>query len=86
MRAEYVPTADQRALVESAAAFGITQADIAEHEPVVGGRDKLDPACLAAKLVNLDKGQTEARDPKKRGAPVGDRAKLSTNQRSACCT
>ena len=67
MRAEYVPTADQRALVESAAAFGITQADIAEHEPVVGGRDKLDPACLAAKLVNLDKGQTEARDPKKPG-------------------
>ena len=42
----------------------------------VGGRDKLDPACLAAKLVNLDKGQTEARDPKKRGAPVGDRAKI----------
>jgi hypothetical protein len=28
--AEYVPTADQRALVENAAAFGITQADIAE--------------------------------------------------------
>jgi hypothetical protein len=27
--AEYVPTADQRALVENAAAFGITQADIA---------------------------------------------------------
>jgi hypothetical protein len=22
------------------------------HEPVVGGRDKLDPACLAAKLVS----------------------------------
>ena len=31
MPAEYVPTADQRALVESAAAFGITQADIAEQ-------------------------------------------------------
>ena len=29
MPAEYVPTADQRALVESAAAFGIT--DIAEQ-------------------------------------------------------
>jgi hypothetical protein len=29
--AEYVPTADQRALVENAAAFGITQADIAEQ-------------------------------------------------------
>jgi hypothetical protein len=28
---EYVPTADQRALVENAAAFGITQADIAEQ-------------------------------------------------------
>ena len=27
--AEYVPTADQRALVENAAAFGLTQADIA---------------------------------------------------------
>jgi hypothetical protein len=25
--AEYVPTADQRALVENAAAFGLTQAD-----------------------------------------------------------
>ena len=31
MTAEYVPTADQRALVENAAAFGITQAAIAEH-------------------------------------------------------
>ena len=31
MRAEYVPTADQRALVENAAVFGITQADIAEQ-------------------------------------------------------
>jgi hypothetical protein len=29
--ASYVPTADQRALVENAAAFGITQADIAEQ-------------------------------------------------------
>jgi DNA-binding NarL/FixJ family response regulator len=29
--AEYVPTADQRALVENAAAFGITQADIAKQ-------------------------------------------------------
>jgi hypothetical protein len=29
--AEYVPTADQRALVENAAAFGITQAAIAEQ-------------------------------------------------------
>jgi hypothetical protein len=28
---EYVPTADQRALVENAAAFGLTQADIAEQ-------------------------------------------------------
>jgi hypothetical protein len=27
--AEYEPTADQRALVENAAAFGLTQADIA---------------------------------------------------------
>ena len=31
MPAEYVPTADQCALVENAAAFGITQADIAEQ-------------------------------------------------------
>jgi hypothetical protein len=31
MRAEYVPTAEQRALVENAAAFGLTQADIAEQ-------------------------------------------------------
>jgi hypothetical protein len=29
--AEYVPTADQRALVENAAAFGLTQADRAEQ-------------------------------------------------------
>jgi hypothetical protein len=28
---EYVPTADQRGLVESAAAVGLTQADIAEQ-------------------------------------------------------
>src|SRR6476619_54623 len=28
---EFEPTADQRALVESAAAFGLTQADIAEQ-------------------------------------------------------
>ena len=31
MPAEYVPTADQRALVENAAAFGLTQADSAEQ-------------------------------------------------------
>jgi hypothetical protein len=31
MPAEYEPTADQRALVESTAAFGLTQADIAEQ-------------------------------------------------------
>jgi hypothetical protein len=31
MRAEYVPTDAQRALVESAVAFGLTQADIAEQ-------------------------------------------------------
>jgi AraC-like DNA-binding protein len=31
MPAEYVPTADQRALVENAAAFGLTQADIAQQ-------------------------------------------------------
>jgi hypothetical protein len=30
MPAEYEPTADQRALVESAAAFGFTQADIVD--------------------------------------------------------
>jgi hypothetical protein len=30
MPAEYEPTADQRALVESAAAFGLTQADIVD--------------------------------------------------------
>jgi hypothetical protein len=29
--AEYVPTESQRSLVENAAAFGITQADIAEQ-------------------------------------------------------
>jgi hypothetical protein len=29
--AEYVPTADQHALVENAAAFGLTQADSAEQ-------------------------------------------------------
>ena len=31
MTAEYVPTDAQRSLVESASAFGITQADIAEQ-------------------------------------------------------
>ena len=31
MPAEYVPTDAQRALVENAAAFGLTQADIAEQ-------------------------------------------------------
>ena len=31
MTAEYEPTDDQRALVENAAAFGLTQADIAEQ-------------------------------------------------------
>ena len=31
MPAEYVPTAEQRALVENASAFGLTQADIAEQ-------------------------------------------------------
>jgi hypothetical protein len=31
MPAEFEPTADQRALVESAAAFGINQADIANQ-------------------------------------------------------
>jgi AraC-like DNA-binding protein len=31
MPAEYVPTADRRALVENAAAFGVTQANIAEQ-------------------------------------------------------
>jgi hypothetical protein len=31
MRPEYEPTADQRALVENAAAFGLTQTDIAEQ-------------------------------------------------------
>ena len=34
MPAEYVPTADQRALVENAAAFGLTQADIAEQSKI----------------------------------------------------
>ena len=44
MPAEYVPTADQRALVENASAFGLTQADIAEQlgcvqaTPTIGGR------------------------------------------------
>jgi len=31
MTAEFEPTADQRALVENAAAFGLTQADIANQ-------------------------------------------------------
>ena len=31
MPAEYEPTAEQRALVESASAIGITQADVAEQ-------------------------------------------------------
>jgi hypothetical protein len=31
MTAEYMPTADQRSLVESAAAFGLTQAHIAQQ-------------------------------------------------------
>ena len=32
MTAEYEPTAEQRAIVESASAFGIPQAEIANHE------------------------------------------------------
>jgi phage terminase large subunit-like protein len=55
MRAEYVPTADQRALVESAAAFGLTQADIAQQLKidVLAGRScKLSPAGWARRAAD----------------------------------
>jgi hypothetical protein len=55
---------------------GRGDADLVEHEPVVGRRNKLDAACLAADLVHLDKRQTEARDTQKRGPPIGDRIKI----------
>jgi hypothetical protein len=41
MRAEYVPTDAQRALVENAAAFGLTQADIAEQLKIGGSMASL---------------------------------------------
>ena len=60
--AEYVPTDSERALVENASAFGLTQAAIAEHlgidektlrkhfrEELSGGKFKLD--LLAGKTV-----------------------------------
>ena len=62
MPAEYEPTAEQRALVENAAAFGLTQADIAERlnidektlrkhfrDELSGGKFKVD--MLAGKTV-----------------------------------
>jgi hypothetical protein len=57
MPAEYVPTAEQRALVESAGAFGLTQADIAEHltidEKTLRKRFKVDMTAGNVKKVWL---------------------------------
>ena len=71
MPAEYVPTAEQRALVESAAAFGLTQADIAEHltidektlrkhfrEELNGGKFKIDMTA-GKTLVELMKSRDD---------------------------
>jgi predicted transcriptional regulator len=71
MPAEYEPTAEQRALVENAAAFGLTQADIAEQLGIVektlrkhfrdelsGGKFKVD--MIAGKtVVELMKSRDE---------------------------
>jgi hypothetical protein len=71
MRAEYVPTADQRSLVESAAAFGLTQADIAQQlkidektlrkhfrDELSGGKFKVDMTA-GKTLVELMKSRDE---------------------------
>jgi AraC-like DNA-binding protein len=56
MRPEYVPTADQRALVVSASAFGLTQAEIATQlkisEPTLRKhfRDELDGGAFKANM------------------------------------
>ena len=72
--------------LQSRARGGRGDADLVEHEPVVGRRNKFDVACLAAEFVHLDKGQTEARDAQKRARQWAIVLKLSTNHRSACCT
>ena len=54
MTAEYVPTAEQRALVESAAAFGLTQADIAQpHTWSIGGKNGVLVTRARPRLVNI---------------------------------
>jgi hypothetical protein len=75
MPAEYEPTADQRALVESAAAFGLTQADIAQQlkidektlrkhfrDELSGGKFKIDMS--AGKTLVEDEVQRRARPPR----------------------
>jgi hypothetical protein len=50
--AEYEPTADQRALVESAAAFGLTQADTGEQREVTAEYEPTaEQAWLMTKLL-----------------------------------
>ena len=71
MRAEYVPTADQRALVESATAFVLTQADIAQavedrredagkhfRDELSGGKFKVDTTA-GKTLIELMKSRDE---------------------------
>jgi predicted transcriptional regulator len=78
MRTEYEPIAEQRALGESAAAFGLTQADIAEQlgidektlrkhfrEELSGGKFKVD--MLAGKTVTE---LMESRDERATASPA----------------
>ena len=70
MTAEYVPTDAQRALVESAAAFGLTQADIAQQLKIDEKtlrkhfRDELDGGAFKAnmKVVGNMYGLTQSAD------------------------
>ena len=63
-------------LAEPRATRGRSDGNFVENEPVVSRRNKFDVACLAAELVHLDNRQTKARDPQKRGPPIGDRVKI----------
>ena len=71
MTAEYMPTADQRSLVESAAAFGLTQAHIAQQlkidektlrkhfrDELSGGKFKIDMSA-GKTLVELMRSRDE---------------------------
>jgi hypothetical protein len=79
MPAEYEPTADQRALVESAAAFGLTQADIAQQlkidektlrkhfrDELSGGKFKIDMSAGKTLVELMRSRETSASASKRR--------------------